>query len=116
VRFGKTNFFRAILNGVNLEGANLCEDDLRYIDLRHAKLLGANVDNANLMGAILDGTSFESIDLSQAVDLDKVQHNSPSEISRGILQSSKGKYLNHSCAVVVLAIGKLHRRNTMILI
>ena len=57
----KITCMRAVLDKINLRGANLSDADLRDADLRDADLRGANLSDADLRGAaiIIYGLNWE---------------------------------------------------------
>jgi hypothetical protein len=92
---------KANLRGANLRGANLRTADFFRANLNEANLLGTNLgwaqfrggtlQGVNLSGALLDGTTFADVDLSQVKGLETVKHDGPSEISISTIYRSKGK-------------------------
>jgi len=84
-----------------LSFATLMKADLRGADLTYADLEGANLTKANLKGtyfgesdigsARVKSTVFTSLDLSEAVGLEAIEHVGPSVISTDTLELSKGK-------------------------
>ncbi len=102
---------RADLNGANLVGANLTRSDLYEANLSGANFVRANLFQANLSKAYLWRsnfgranlsesklsmakcwvTFFSANDLSEVIDLNKVEHGGPSTIGIDTLRLSKGK-------------------------
>jgi TIR domain/Pentapeptide repeats (8 copies) len=76
VEFDTTNFFQADLSGANLSWANF----------RYGQFHGAN-----FAGATLGFSVFSSLDLREAMALDKIVYLSPSEVSISTLAKSQGK-------------------------
>jgi hypothetical protein len=60
------NFLGAVLNGVELSGANLSRSNFRGAILTDADLSEANLSNANFSGADLSGAYLESTNLQNA--------------------------------------------------
>ena len=98
---GGANLSRADLSEANLIGANLNRANLSGADLGGANLSGANLSGANLGGAKLIGadlrgaeigwTSFGNVDLSVALNLDKVVHEGPCTVGVDTIFRSGGK-------------------------
>ena len=80
----------AILRGAILSSAILSSADLSSADLSSADLSSANLSDANLKGARLGYTSFGDCDLSEAKNLETVEHRGPSSIGVDTLYKSKG--------------------------
>ena len=97
----ETNLSGADLRGADLFWANLNGADLRRADLSCANLREAKLNRADLSWAMLSGTDFDSawagyttfgnVDLSEAKNLDTVDHPSPSTVGTDTLFTSKGK-------------------------
>jgi hypothetical protein len=112
----EANLANANLSGARCRDVDFSAADLRSTNLRGTDLIKANLDRVNLSGAdlsravlfistltyaSLQATTFAlatmgltvigSVDLSEAVGLDGVRHDSPSHISTGTLAHSKGK-------------------------
>ena len=112
----KANLQNAYLVGANFAFANLSDADLGGADLGDAIFTGANLNKANLRRArflfgyldkadlreanlaecrigttTINATIFGALDLSQAIDLDKVFHGGPSYISTDVFALSKGQ-------------------------
>lgn len=81
----------AILTDTILTDAKLAGADLRLTDLRGTILRGAILSNANFENARCRRTTFANLDLSQALNLDKVIHQGPSTIGIDTLYKSEGK-------------------------
>ncbi len=111
-----SNLNGANLTGANLIGALLFKADLRKADLTEAYLMEANLAKANLTGAnlsdanlnganfnesllvecsflsaVVGKTTFGSLDLSKAIDLDTIYHMGPSTIGTDTIAKSQGK-------------------------
>jgi len=54
------------LEGINLNGANLCKANLGKTNLFGANLHGANLDRANMIGAVLEGANLHGANLNRA--------------------------------------------------
>ena len=63
--FGKA-VEEAVINGVNLRGADLRDANLYGVDLSGANLNGVNLCGANLSGSYLGGANLNGVDLSGA--------------------------------------------------
>lgn len=100
------NLRDAILYGADFAGADLSSTDfiganLKGADLKGADLSGAVLREANLSHSIVDGayftnstigdTTLASIDLSEAIGLETVEHWFPSTIGIDTLYKSAGK-------------------------
>ncbi len=90
------NLSEATLLGADLAEANISGADLRGADFSEADLFGSNFYGVNLVGAKFLGsrcwvTVFNSCDLSEAIDLDKIKHEGPSTVGAEALRLSKGK-------------------------
>ena len=87
---------RADLRGADLRAADLCHADLREADLtgadlKQAKLFGANLSGSDFDKAFAGGTTFGDVDLSEAKNLETVNHGHPSSVGVDTLFNSKGK-------------------------
>ena len=87
----ETNFTLAELNETNLRAANLSKANLSEAYLGEADFKRADLKEADFGRAIAGGTIFGNIDLSKAIGLETVRHESPSTIGIDTLQLSKGK-------------------------
>ncbi|MSR59346.1 MAG: toll/interleukin-1 receptor domain-containing protein [Planctomycetaceae bacterium] len=90
------NLCRANLREADLTGANLCRVKLREADLTGANLSRANLSLARLTGANFNEARFAStgvlnVDLSTAMNLERVFHRGPSSIGIDTLLRSQGK-------------------------
>ncbi|MGE5138341.1 MAG: toll/interleukin-1 receptor domain-containing protein [Rudaea sp.] len=81
----------AFLQGADLSGAGLKAADLTGADLRGANLSGAICQNTNFNRAAFGATRLGDIDLSEARELDKVRHLSPSTIGLDTIYRSGGR-------------------------
>ena len=88
---GRANLGRANLEEASLRGANLRGANLRTASLALSTLNGANLVEADLDGARISGTGLGGVDLSQAKNLDTVNHQGPSTIGTDTLERSRGR-------------------------
>ena len=96
----EANFSGANLRRSDLSGADLSFVDFSYADLREADLCdaflpraifsGAKVSGAWFHNAYIESTVFTDIELHEAVWLEEVVHNGPSEISISTIYRSEG--------------------------
>jgi uncharacterized protein YjbI with pentapeptide repeats len=95
------NFHRAKLDGVNFIGAQLMDTsftncDLSGADFSNANLYGANlvrvnVNRAKFSQALMGWTVLGSLDLSTCIDLDLVEHRTPSTLGMDTIVNSQGR-------------------------
>jgi uncharacterized protein YjbI with pentapeptide repeats len=100
------NLNEAKLNGANLNKAKLRKAMSRSADLTQANLEGADLTEADFYSTNFTGTKLETtdfnrskigrcvftdVDLSSAINLEMINHSSPSEISVSTLYKSVGK-------------------------
>ncbi|MBN1453084.1 MAG: toll/interleukin-1 receptor domain-containing protein [Anaerolineales bacterium] len=92
---------RAILTGANLAranlvGANFTSADLDGADLRESSLIGADLtetqlDGVNFSNAAFGRTTLVTLNLSQALNLDKAIHRTASALGMNTIHLSRGK-------------------------
>ena len=96
----RANLTEARLNGADLTQANLFRANLNRADLSDATLLETDLYEAYLFRTVLDGTKFHQAvvgltffgdcDLSRAVGLEEVRHDSPSTVGIDTICRSQG--------------------------
>jgi uncharacterized protein YjbI with pentapeptide repeats len=87
---------RADLGEASMLGASLVGADLSGADLSHACLIKANLTSTKLSGAnVYDaeaaGIPFIDIDLRGVINLERIKHRGPSEVSISTIYRSQGK-------------------------
>lgn len=87
----KADLSRVDLSGAHLCGAHLLGVQFRKADLREADFNGAHLGGADLTNCIMDGTSFDSVDLASVRGLESVLHRGPSSIGIDTIYRSKGQ-------------------------
>ena len=95
------NLSSAMLNSVTFIGANLNGINLSNADLSNANLFGADLTGATFINPYLSRTdftmtkvksaTFTDVDLSKALNLEKVIHYGPSTLDQSTLAKSEGK-------------------------
>lgn len=85
------NLRRADLRATDLSDADIRWADFSNSDLSRADLRRAYLNGANLKNAYMGFTIFGDSDLSEAMGVEEVRHESPSTIGMNVLQLSKGK-------------------------
>lgn len=103
---GQANLIGAILNGSNLSGAdlshamlqgatltsvNLSHANLSHADLSYAKIQSPYPRGADFTNSYWQGTTLAAADVSEAVGLENVTHQTPSTIGVNTLFMSAGK-------------------------
>lgn len=101
VNLGEARLFKANLREANLREADLNWADLSEASLFKASLIGADLSGADLTKVKLENTDFSqatvgdtilvNIDLSGALNLETVQHQSPSTIDMNTIYQSQNK-------------------------
>jgi uncharacterized protein YjbI with pentapeptide repeats len=81
VSLRQTDFTGAFLARANLTSAELWKTNFRQTDLRET----------NFLYAVMSGTMFGNLDLSEAIGLDDIVHRGPSTIGMDVVARSKGK-------------------------
>ncbi|MDB5334772.1 MAG: hypothetical protein JWN70_391 [Planctomycetaceae bacterium] len=89
------DFCKADLSGADLRGADLTEANLSGANLSGAKLAWAKFSRADLTGADFSRshvrwTVFADVDLSSALNLNKVVHDGPSSVGIDTIYKSNG--------------------------
>ncbi|MDH3391078.1 MAG: toll/interleukin-1 receptor domain-containing protein [Desulfobulbaceae bacterium] len=82
---------RANLYGADLSGADLSNSILREANLIGANLTGANLEGADFTNAVIGGTIFGNVDLSNVKGLESLVHLGPSTIGIDTIYKSRGK-------------------------
>jgi hypothetical protein len=85
----------ADLNSADFSHVDLVTANLRYANLLNANLGGANLGGADLSRAVftrtvLFHTLFVDVDLSECIDLEKMEHMSSSSIGIDTIYRSRG--------------------------
>lgn len=112
----EANLKETRLNKADLTGVDLFETDLTEADLTEARLIGSRLTRANLTEAdfsraIVRGTIFDDVDLSQVKSLETVKHFSPSTIGIDTIYKSKGnipEVFLRGCGVPINFITFMH--------
>jgi hypothetical protein len=81
----------ANLYKANLRRTNLCNANLSKAELVEAMLIETTVRGTNFCGSIVGGTTFISVDLSGAINLEAVWHIGPSNIGIETVYKSRGE-------------------------
>jgi TIR domain/Pentapeptide repeats (8 copies) len=85
------NLKSAELIGTTLRNAELSEADLSYSQLSQAVFDGTRLVKTSFMGSSVVNTLFARVDLSEAKDLETVNHLGPSSIGIDTIYESQGK-------------------------
>lgn len=86
----EANLWSANLSRANLRSADLRSVNLRFADLRSVNLRSANLQDTDFTQATCGYTTFANVDLSQAKNLETVEHIRPSTIGIDTLERSGG--------------------------
>lgn len=89
------DFHNIDFSGTDLRGADMCATNLQNANLSNTKLEGASLDhtqlaNADLSKAQMGYTLFGFVDLSEARNLESVEHTSPSSVGIDTIYRSRG--------------------------
>jgi len=82
---------RANLYDADLSGADLSNSILREANLIGVNLTGANLEGADFTNAVIGGTIFGNVDLSNVKGLESLVHLGPSTIGIDTIYKSRGK-------------------------
>lgn len=110
--FASTVFRDQYLKGADVKGTLLSGADLRDAELFATLWRGVNLREADLTEAQCGWTVFSDINLARVKGLESVAHRGPSTIGWTALLVRKERSLRRFCAVVALAIGKSRRRSS----
>jgi uncharacterized protein YjbI with pentapeptide repeats len=106
VNLSRADLIGAILNGSNLSGAdlshamlqgatltsvNLSHANLSHADLSYAKIQSPYLRGADFTNSYWQGTSLAAADVSEAIGLENVTHQTPSTVGVDTLYMSAGK-------------------------
>jgi len=82
---------RANLYDADLSGADLSNSILREANLIGVNLTGANLEGADFTNAVIGGTIYGNVDLSNVKGLESLVHLGPSTIGIDTIYKSRGK-------------------------
>lgn len=86
-----TNLRDGSLIDANLKAANLNAGDLRGTDLKRTYFTTTRLAGSNFQNAVVNGTIFGNVNLSEVIGLEGAIHLAPSSISTDTFSLSKGK-------------------------